>query len=255
MSSLPDGIEVVIFDLDGTLVDSSAVWRDAMAETLALACERYPRLARLGDADVVYERVIWPAAAARGAEVGGEWDDELIHHAFRHLLAEHATPDDDFATELQTAYVAARAAGVYETYDDARRTLDAVAERFRLALITNGPSENQRSRIEPLGLDRYFEAIVVSGELGIRKPDPAIFAHMLRELDVAPAAAIYVGDNLEADIGGAHAAGMAAVWINRNGVTPDAKGATAEGVTPRAKGMTPDAEITTLDALLPPRTA
>ena len=235
--SLPDGIEAVIFDLDGTLVDSAAVWRIAMVETLALACERYPQLAALGDADEVYERIIWPAAAKRSAELGGEWDDGLLHHAFRLLLAEHATPDDDFAATMLATYVATRAEGVYETYDDARRTLDVVGQRFRIALITNGPSANQRSRIEPLGLDRYFEAIVVSGELGIRKPDPAIFEHMLRELDVAPAAAVYVGDNLEADIGGAHAAGLAAVWINRTGAT--------------AEGFTPDAEITTLDELLP----
>lgn len=235
--SLPDGIEAVIFDLDGTLVDPSTVWRAAMAETLALACRRYPQLAALGDADAVYQRIIWPAAAQRAAEAGGEWDDEFIHHAFRRLLAEHATPDDGFAAELQTAYVAARAAGVYETYDDARRTLDAVGQRFRVALITNGPSANQRSRIEPLGLDRYFEAIVVSGELGVRKPDRAIFRHMLDELKLSPAAAVYVGDNLEADIGGAHAAGLAAVWINRTGAT--------------AEGVTPDAEITTLDELLP----
>ncbi|HJM74364.1 MAG TPA: HAD family hydrolase [Dehalococcoidia bacterium] len=234
---IPDDIKAVIFDLDGTLVDSSAVWRIAMTRTLALACERYPQLAALGDANELNERILRPAAVRRSAEVGGEWDDEFIHYAFRHLLTEHATRDDDFAAELQAAYVATRSEGVYETYDDARRTLDAVAKRFRVALITNGPSENQRARIGPLGLDHYFEAIVVSGELNIRKPDPAIFEHMLRELDLSPAAAIYVGDNLEADIGGAHAAGMAAVWINRLGAT--------------AGDFKPGAEIATLDDLLP----
>lgn len=234
---IPDGIEAVIFDLDGTLVDSSAVWRNAMTRAVDLACARYPQLASVGDAGEIYERVILPAAGRRSTEVGGEWDDEFIHYAFRHLLTEHATSDDDLAIELQATYIATRAEGVYETYDDARRTLEAVAERFRVALITNGPSANQRSRIGPLGLDHYFEAIVVSGELDIRKPDPAIFEHMLRQLDVSPAAAIYVGDNLEADIGGAHAAGMAAVWINRLDAT--------------AEGFAPDAEITTLDDLLP----
>ncbi len=254
--SLPDCVETVIFDLDGTLVDASAVWRAAMAETLALAYERYPQLAALGDADEIYRSIIRPAAAERAAEVGGEWDDELIHHAFRRLLAEHASRDDGLAGELQEHYVAARLRGAYRLYDDATRTLEAAGERFRLGLITNGPSEHQRSRIEPLGLDRYFEAIVVSGELGIRKPDPAIFEHLLRRMDVTPDAAVYVGDSLEADVVGAHAAGLAAVWLNRNGttpegVTPHAKGTTPEGVTPHAKGATPDAEITTLDELLP----
>jgi putative hydrolase of the HAD superfamily len=232
-----DAIEVVIFDLDGTLVDSAAVWRIAMARAIELACEHYPQLTELGSTVTIYEQILQPAASRRAAEVGGEWSDEFIHHAFRYLLSEHAEADDDLAAELQTTYIAARTEGVYETYEDARRTLEAVGKHFRVALITNGPSTNQRARIEPLGLDRYFEAIAVSGELDIRKPDPAIFDHMLKELGVAPTAAIYVGDNLEADIGGAHAAGMAAVWINRLDAT--------------AEDFTPDAEITTLDDLLP----
>jgi putative hydrolase of the HAD superfamily len=234
---IPDILEAVIFDLDGTLVDSSAVWRVAMAKAIGLACERYSQLTTLGSAETIYEQIVGPAASQRAAEVGGEWSDEFIHHAFRHLLAEHATANDELAAELQATYIATRAEGVYETYEDTRRTLDAVGKRFRVALITNGPSENQRARIGPLGLDHYFEAIVVSGELNIRKPDPAIFEHMLRELDLSPAAAIYVGDNLEADIGGAHAARMAAVWINRLDAT--------------AGDFAPDAEITTLDDLLP----
>ena len=107
---------------------------------------------------------------------------------------------------------------------------------LQLGLITNGPSEHQRSRIEPLGLDRYFEAIAVSGELGVRKPDPAIFRHVLRALSVTPAAAVYVGDSLEADVAGAKAAGMAEVWLNRDGraVSGDHE---------------PDAEIATLAEL------
>jgi putative hydrolase of the HAD superfamily len=230
-------IEVVIFDLDGTLVDSAAVWHIAMARAIELACEHYPQLTELGSTQTIYEQILQPAASRRAAEVGGEWNDEFVHHSFRLLLAEHAKADNELAAELQATYVTAREEGVYETYDDARRTLEIIGKHFRVALITNGPSKNQRSRIGPLGLDRYFEAIVVSGELDIRKPDPAIFDHMLKELGVAPTAAIYVGDNLEADIGGAHAAGMAAIWINRLDAT--------------AEDFTPDAEITTLDDLLP----
>ncbi len=239
---LPPDLDTVLFDLDGTLVDAAAVWRAAMQDTFVTAFARYPQLRTLGSADEVYDRVLWPAAAERGAEVGGEWGDDLLHHAFRRLLAEHATADDAFAGELMAQYVRERSGGAYQLYPDATPALDALAGRFRLGLITNGPSEHQRSRIGPLGLDRYFESIAVSGELGVRKPDPAIFQHVLREMAVEASTAVYIGDSLEADVAGAHAAGIAAVWINRTGAAPD--------------GATPDATITTLDelaALLPPR--
>lgn len=234
---LPPDLDTVLFDLDGTLVDAAAVWRAAMQDTFDTAFERYPQLGALGTADEVYDRVLWSAAAERGAEVGGEWSDDFVHHAFRRLLAEHATADDAFAGELMARYVQQRSEGAYQLYPDAAPALDALAGRFRLGLITNGPSEDQRSRIGPLGLDRYFESIAVSGELGIRKPDPAIFEHILREMAVGASNTVYVGDSLEADVAGAHAAGVAAVWVNRTGATPD--------------GATPDATITTLDELLP----
>jgi putative hydrolase of the HAD superfamily len=240
--ALPAGLDTVLFDLDGTLVDSAAVWRAAMGATFATAFARYPQLRALGSSDEVYDRVLWPAAAERGAEVGGEWSDDFLYHAFRRLLAEHATADDAFAGELMAQYERERAEGAYELYPDVAAALDALiardtrAGRLRLGLITNGPSENQRSRIAPLGLDRYFETIAVSGELGIRKPDPAIFEHVLHEMSVEPSTAVYIGDNLEADVGGAHAAGIAAVWINRTGAPPD---------------DAPDATITSLDELLP----
>ena len=233
---LPGGIEAVLFDLDGTLVDSAAVWRRAMARTLARCYERYPVLRTLGSPEAVYDSVLSPLAARRGAEVGGEWDDEFLRHALRELLAEHARRDDAYADEVFSQYARERARGTYECYPHAVPALEALRGHWPLGLITNGPSEHQRSRIEPLGLDRYFEAIAVSGELGVRKPDPAIFRHVLRALSVTPAAAVYVGDSLEADVAGAKAAGMAAVWLNRDGraVSGDHE---------------PDAEIATLAEL------
>ena len=215
--SLPAGIEAVLFDLDNTLVDTRAVWNGAMTRTLDGCFERYPELRALGTPETLYERVLWPFAAERGAEVGGEWDDAFLGHALRRLLAEHATRDDRYADGLLEQYQRERESGSYELFPGVAATLTALAARFRLALVTNGPGTNQRSRIEPLGLDAYFAVIAVSGELGVRKPDRAIFAHVLKQLDVRPSAAVHIGDDLDADVGGAKAAGLSAVWVNRNG--------------------------------------
>lgn len=100
--------------------------------------------------------------------------------------------------------------------DGVEALLDALQPKYRLALITNGPSWSQRAKIQQLRLERWFEYMVVSGEFGVDKPHPAIFGHVLDYLSVAAIDAVMIGDNPEADIRGAHAAGMRAIWITHH---------------------------------------
>ena len=93
--------------------------------------------------------------------------------------------------------------------------LDILATRYKLGLITNGPSEIQRAKIVQFDLARWFNVIVVSEEFGVAKPDPAIFLHAANALGSDPADCVMIGDNPEADIRGAQAAGMRSVWIQR----------------------------------------
>lgn len=93
--------------------------------------------------------------------------------------------------------------------------LDTLATRYKLGLITNGPSEIQRAKIVQFDLARWFTVIVVSEEFGVAKPDPAIFLHVANELASDPADCVMIGDNPDADIRGAQAAGMRSIWIQR----------------------------------------
>lgn len=235
--ALPDGIEAVLFDLDNTLVDCLETWRAAFAEVLEAEHASHPELRSLGPLEHVHDHVFRPLMLERHAEIGGEWDDELVGYGFRRLLTDHALRDDALAARLSEAYLDALSRP-FGLFPDATPTLEALGARYRLGLITNGAAKNQRARIEPLGLDAYFEAIAVSGELGVRKPDPAIFDHVLGRLGVSASAAVHVGDDIEADVGGAKAAGMAAVWVSRDGGAHDGE-------------PVPDATISMLGELLP----
>jgi putative hydrolase of the HAD superfamily len=83
-----------------------------------------------------------------------------------------------------------------------------------LALITNGPADMQLASIAKINIQSYFKAMLISGELGIRKPDARIFQLACERLEVAPNNCLMVGDNLEADIAGAKSIGMQAVWMS-----------------------------------------
>lgn len=88
------------------------------------------------------------------------------------------------------------------------------ARKHPMAVVTNG-SKSQRDKIEALGASRYFEAVLVSEELGIAKPDPRIFRQALSRLNAAPDRSVFVGDSMEHDIAGARNAGMMTVYIRK----------------------------------------
>jgi putative hydrolase of the HAD superfamily len=94
--------------------------------------------------------------------------------------------------------------------------------RYQVVLLTNGPSDLQRDKIAIVQLEPWIPRIFISGELGFWKPQPAIFRHVLDQLDCPPAAAVMVGDSLSNDIAGAAAVGLRTVWINRHGQPSDA---------------------------------
>ena len=102
-------------------------------------------------------------------------------------------------------------------------------EDYALGLVTNGASCLQREKLEASGLRRFFDVVVVSGEVGVGKPEAAIFRHALARLDAPAEATAMVGDSLARDIDGAVAAGLSAIWINRfRRPRPDGRGGLLE---------------------------
>jgi len=104
--------------------------------------------------------------------------------------------------------------GIY-IYPDVRGVMDALGEKYRLTMITNGASKWQREKIEKLGIGGYFEEIIVSGELGHHKPSPGIFQEMTKRTGVNPGEIIYVGNDYIKDIHGAKSSGWRTAWVKR----------------------------------------
>ncbi|MFK0017343.1 HAD family hydrolase [Streptomyces sp. NPDC091027] len=85
-------------------------------------------------------------------------------------------------------------------------------EGWRLGVVTNGDPATQRLKLRRARLDGLFEAVVISGEYGIRKPDPDLYRIALDALDTDSGAMI--GDDLDADIAGGARAGLHSVWVS-----------------------------------------
>jgi putative hydrolase of the HAD superfamily len=92
----------------------------------------------------------------------------------------------------------------------------------KIACVTNGRDFFQRNKIKALGLDGFFEVIVTSGELSTKKPDPFIFETALGKLGATADKAVFIGDNLKADIEPSKKLGMTTIWVNSSSETkPD----------------------------------
>lgn len=100
--------------------------------------------------------------------------------------------------------------------------LASLRERYTVGLLTNGPTVAQREKLSTLGWEDTFDATLVTGELTAGKPDAAAFEALLEVLEAAPEETVYVGDEVDADVGGASAAGITVVQVVfEGGPAPD----------------------------------
>lgn len=93
--------------------------------------------------------------------------------------------------------------------------LESLSKKYTLAVISNAMSDVPRRAMKRSGLEKHLKAVVISRDLGIRKPDPEIFRFTLNNLGIESCRAVHVGDSLEDDVQGAKNAGMRAIWIER----------------------------------------
>ena len=97
-----------------------------------------------------------------------------------------------------------------------RALLEDVQEAgIPVAIVTNGGSAMQSRKIDASGLRGLVDAVVISEELSVAKPDPRIFEHAMVKIGAVAADSLFVGDNPEADILGAKGVGMQAAWLRR----------------------------------------
>jgi putative hydrolase of the HAD superfamily len=145
-----------------------------------------------------------------------QWAPSYRCEAWRLALADQAIEDAALAAELGERFGVERRAR-HELFGDALPMLDALGGDWSLAILTNGASCLQREKLVGTGLLERFAVVVASGDLGVGKPAGEIFARALRLLGVERSQAVMVGDSYANDVEGARAAGLRAVWLDRDG--------------------------------------
>lgn len=200
--------EVAFFDLDHTLVDTRRQYELGLARAI----------------DEIY-----------GAQCPAEFPDRFLHH-HEHLWGEydrrHITMQTlrrerflrawrDFGTERTTAEADEFHAAYQRTFDDTLtpfadtlELLDAISKDHRLGIVTNGAPDLQWRKMEIAGIARFFApaAVIISERIGWAKPHPSVYRAACTALGADAENAVMIGDNFNADVQGARAVGIDAIW-------------------------------------------
>ena len=230
-------MRALLLDLDDTLLDYSGgvdeCWQAACAEAAAGVAQG-PLLAALLEARRVF------------------WSDPLRHRQERVNMPrawgriatsalERCGADGRLGPAIAQVF-AARRRTVMTLFPDTLDFLTGLrAQGLPLALVTNGDAREQRFKIERHDLARFFDAIVIEGELGHGKPDAVAYETALAALGVTPGPEVaMVGDHLEFDVAGPQRLGMRGIWLDR-----------AKQGVPRESPVCPDRIVGELSGGLP----
>ncbi|WP_433748172.1 HAD family hydrolase [Falsibacillus pallidus] len=186
-------IKAVLFDLDGTLLD-----RDA--SVLKFAADQADRLG-IADKEKYIHRFI--ELDARGYV----WKDKVYQQMLREFDIPQMTWENLLEDYLESFH---KHCVPFPNLIELLEGLKAAG--YKLGLITNGFERMQMSSIQALGVECYFDCIIISEREGIKKPDSMIFQKALKVLGTAPSESIYIGDHPDNDMKAAKAMGMKTIW-------------------------------------------
>jgi HAD superfamily hydrolase (TIGR01549 family) len=228
-------IRAVLFDLDDTLFDHRGCAREALT-----AVQQSQRGFQSMPFDAL-ERAHAEFLEELHAEVmlGRVSIDVARIERFRRLLESAGVRDD--------GEVAATLASLYrETYRSRRRAvagaaalMAAVKRHARIGIVSNNVRDEQEEKLSVCSLDQFVDELVVSGEVGVPKPDPMIFRTALDRLRVTAEETVMVGDSWIADIEGARGVGIRAIWFNPSGSAAPHTGVHVE----QLRGFEPTDEV------------
>ena len=200
-----DDTEVLLLDLDGTVLDFQASQRAALRTSVeGLGVDWHD------DHLATYTRInvgLWQALER------GEIDPPTLRRTRWERVLEALGVDHPDPDQVNTSYLRHFAEGAH-LLEGAAEAVATLAQRMRIAVVTNGFRDVQYERLERSGIDRHVEAVLVSDEVGAAKPDPAMFDAAFAAMgNPEHARTLMVGDSLSSDIAGGNAYGVRTVWI------------------------------------------
>ncbi len=198
----------LFFDFDNTLWDFNANSYDALYDAL----KKMGLLDKIGGYEKyfsVYHEVndrLW--ALYRDNKIS---KDILRGLRFEESLELNHTPMPGMGDTINDAYLTEMPKQL-KLVPGARVVLDQLHHKYKMAIITNGFREVQVDKLIQSGLEKYFDKVIISEEVGAQKPHKKIFEHAVKSMNAPKRKSLMIGDSWDADILGARQFGMDQVY-------------------------------------------
>ena len=204
-------IKHIFFDLDRTLWD----FEINSYETLLELCAKYNLLDR-GVYDYehfikiykVHNEILW--GMYRDNKISQK---DLRRERFQRALSDYNIIDTELAENIGEDYIDI-CPKKNKLFDFTIQVLEYLSESYKLHIITNGFEKVQYIKIKHSNLDHYFDKIITSEQVGVKKPNHKIFDFALSQADTSADESIYIGDDLIVDIIGCQNCGIDGVFFN-----------------------------------------
>jgi 2-haloalkanoic acid dehalogenase type II len=236
-------LSAVLFDLGGTLVyqDEPQKVREASLRSLNLSLRGQGHRIELPQMRRVFDKVFKPVYSRCE-----QTDTEVtLEEPFRQFLAKlgiQAVDDPQFIRDAMADFLRPEIES-WKLYPDTIMLLSTLKDmNLKVGLVSNASDHTVINVIiDRLNIARFFDAVVTSAQLKLRKPKPEIFKKALESLRVNPSEVVMVGDTVKGDVGGAKNLGMKAILVRRaknemdEGPAPDAVVENLAGILPVIK--------------------
>ncbi len=226
-------VKGIIFDINGTLTDIYTNERDDEIYRVLSNVLSYQGIVL--DPHVVKELYFRIMKEQRAAHNGRHPEFDAIG-IFHTILTQYAT---DFTRGLPTRKLEQLPGLLAETYRAASRfrlqpypgvvdTIRQLHQKYHLAIVSDGQTAYAVPELNAVGLAGYFDPIIISGDVGVRKPHERLFTDALTAMKMKPSEVLFVGNDMYRDVYGAKRVGMTTVFCKSNqgleekeGVKPD----------------------------------
>jgi len=210
-------IKVILFDLGNTLIYFDSSWSVVLAHANQILVERLIGMGYNLEPKQ-FSKEFYHRIQAYYHQRNTEFIEYTTEKVLSRLLKEVGYPDipsDKLRPALDAMYAISQAH--WKPEEDAIPTLkNLIGSGYRLGLISNaGDATDVHTLVDNANLRPFFEKIIISATVGIRKPHSQIFKITLHFFDASPQEAVMVGDTLDADILGANNMGIPSIWITR----------------------------------------
>jgi len=223
------GIQAVLLDLDDTLWPAGPLIMRAELALYQWMSVHVPKVVKRYS----MEQLRLQRKALAKTHPKFSYDLWSLRHTMLLQVFKKCGENPDLADQAMQVFADAR--NQVELFDDVLPAFEALQGKVMMGTISNG-----FANLQAIGLAHHFQISLAAHSFGCAKPDSRIFHSACDALNLAPQQVLYVGDDLFLDVYGARKAGLKAVWLNRNRISP---------ADTAHKHIEPDATITSLSEI------